>query len=249
MTDAFRACALIPTFDNPRTVTGTVEAVHAHLADILLIDDGSGAEGRAACEQLAARGLVQLHRRPTNGGKGTAVRDGFELAQQLGYTHAFQIDGDGQHDVACIPAFLDAARQQPGALVLGYPVYDETAPRGRVIGRRITDFWVALELAGRPRIRDAMIGFRIYPLHASRSVRSAGERMDFDIEIVVLLARHGTPVVNLPVGVRYLSSQAGGVSHFRPLWDNLSFCRLHARLCIVGVFGWAGRLLGIGSKP
>jgi glycosyltransferase involved in cell wall biosynthesis len=248
MTEAFRPCALIPTFDNPRTVTGTVEAVHAHLAHILLIDDGSGAETRAACEQLADRGLVRLHRRPTNGGKGAAVRDGFELAQRLGYTHAFQIDGDGQHDIACMPAFLDAARQQPDALVLGFPVYGETAPRGRVIARRITDFWVALELAGKVRIRDAMIGFRVYPLDASLAVCSAGKRMDFDIEIVVLLARHGTPVVNLPVGVRYLETGAGGVSHFRLLRDNLGFCRLHARLCIVGFFGWAGRLLGIGSR-
>jgi len=68
--------------------------------------------------------------------------------------------------------------------------------------------------------------------------------MDFDIEIVVRMARAGVPVVNLPVGVRYPPAEAGGVSHFRPVADNLRFCWLHTRLCVGGTLGWIRRAVG-----
>ncbi|WP_420829412.1 glycosyltransferase [Nannocystis pusilla] len=100
---AFRPCALIPTFDNPRTVRDVVLRVKAHLPDVVVIDDGSGPEGRAAVEAIGAEGLAHVRRRPHNGGKGAAVKTGFQFAHELGYTHALQVDADGQHDLGDIP--------------------------------------------------------------------------------------------------------------------------------------------------
>ncbi len=245
---AVRLCALIPTYDNPRTVRATVAAVGRQLPDVLLVDDGSGAEGREACAALAAEGLATLVRRPRNGGKGAAVKTGFSAAAERGFTHVFQIDADGQHDLECIPAFVEAARQQPHALVAGYPVYAGSPPRSRLVARGITRFWVAVETGARERIRDAMIGFRVYPLAAALATRTRGDHMDFDIEIAVRMARAGAPVVNLPVGVRYLSAAEGGVSHFKMFADNLRFFGMHSRLCTSGALGWARRAL-LGRRP
>ena len=88
---AVRACAVIPTYDNPDTVRGVVERVREHVP-VIVVDDGSAALGRAAVDALAADGLATIHHRERNGGKGAAVTTGFELAQSLGYTHAMQID-------------------------------------------------------------------------------------------------------------------------------------------------------------
>jgi len=238
-----RVCAVIPTYENPRTVCSTVQAVGRHLPDVLLVDDGSGPQGREACDAVAASGLATLLRRPRNGGKGAAVKAGFVAAAERGFTHVFQIDADGQHDLGCIPAFLAAAREQPEALIAGYPVYASSAPRSRLVARGLTSFWVAVEVGRRQCIRDAMIGFRVYPLSAALAARTRGDRMDFDIEIAVRMVRAGTPVVNLPVGVRYLSAQEGGVSHFRMLGDNLRFFGMHSRLCTSGALGWMRRTL------
>lgn len=236
-----RTCALIPTYDNPLTVRRAVEAMRAHGLDVVLVDDGSGPENRAACEAIAREGLAHLCRRDRNGGKGAAVWTGLERARELGYDHAFQIDADLQHDLARVPAFLAASAAQPAALVLGYPEYDRSAPAGRLIGRRITTFWVGLEVGRRARVVDAMIGFRVYPIAAALGARPRSRRMGFDVEIIVRMARGGTPIVNLPVGVRYPEPGEGGVSHFRPVRDNLAFCLLHARLCTAGVLGWCWR--------
>ncbi len=248
MTGDLRICAVVPTFDNPRTVRAAVEAVRAHLPDVILVDDGSGPPGRAACEAIAGDGLASLVRRDRNGGKGAAVKAGFLAARERGCTHVFQVDADLQHDVARVPAFLAAAREHPQALVLGHPVYDAGAPRSRRWARRITTFWVAVELGRSDRIVDALVGFRVYPLQAALDARARTSRMDFDIEIAVRMARRGTPVINLPVGVRYLSPQDGGVSHFDMLGDNLRFFGMHTRLCMEGVFGWAGRRVGAGRR-
>ena len=235
--------ALVPTYDNPRTVRGVVERVRAHGLEAVVVDDGSGPDGRAACAALAADGLASVVHRPRNGGKGAACRDGFRRARELGFTHAFQIDADGQHDLDRIPAFLAAAREHPDALVLAYPEYDGTAPRSRRVARGLTNFWVAVEVGGRDKIRDAMIGFRVYPLAAVSGDEAFGVGMEFDIQVAVELVRRGTPTVNLPVAVRYLSEEEGGISHFRPLQDNLRFAWMHSRLCTIGCVRWTLRKL------
>jgi glycosyltransferase involved in cell wall biosynthesis len=235
--------ALVPTYDNPRTVRGVVERIRARGLDVLVVDDGSGPDGRAACEAIAADGLATVLHRPENGGKGAACKHGFRKARELGYSHAFQIDADGQHDLDRIEAFAEAARSNPDALILGYPEYDATAPRSRRIARGLTDFWVAVEVGGRGKIRDAMIGFRIYPLAVVAELEHVGDRMDFDIEVAVEAVRRGAPTVNLPVAVRYLSVDEGGVSHFHPLRDNLRFAWLHSKLCTLGCMRWTFRRL------
>lgn len=241
----FRLCAIVPTYDNPKTIRSVVMAARQHVSDVIVVDDGSHDQGRAECARLARDGLAQVVHRERNGGKGAAVRSGFEAANARGFTHAFQIDADGQHELSRVPEFVEVARADPDALVLGYPLYPRPVPRGRRIARRLTDFWVRLEVGGRDVIKDAMVGFRIYPLAAVNALRVRGRRMDFDIEIAVRLAWQRIRIVNLPVEVRYLSADEGGVSHFQYLRDNLRFAWLHSCLCTVRSIRFFMRLCGL----
>jgi glycosyltransferase involved in cell wall biosynthesis len=241
---SFRPCILIPTFNNPRTIREVVLRCRAHLADVVVIDDGSAEPGRRAVEALGAEGLAHVHHRPSNGGKGAAVKTGFEVAASLGFTHALQVDADGQHQLDDVPRFLDEARRSPSALVLGAPVFDESAPLGRRIGREITRFWTNVETGGRV-IRDPMCGFRVYPVDAARRAGTVGDAMDFDPEIAVRLVWMGLPVVNLETRVIYLTAEQGGVSSFRMFRDNVLISWMHTRLCLLGI----ARLLTGGRVP
>ncbi len=243
-----RVCALIPTYDNPRTVRAVVERVRAYAPDVVVVDDGSGPEGREAVEALGRDGLAQVTRRAQNGGKGAAVKTGFAFAHALGYTHALQVDADGQHMLEDIPRFLEASRARPEALVLGAPRYDHTAPKGRLIGRQITLFWTRVEV-GRGVITDPMCGFRVYPLAAAVAAPRTGDRMDFDIEIAVRMSWMGVPIINLPTAVRYLGREEGGVSHFHMLGDNLRIAWMHTRLAMTAIL-WRPlvRVLGRGQR-
>ncbi|MEM9194029.1 MAG: glycosyltransferase family 2 protein, partial [Myxococcota bacterium] len=163
---SFRLAAVIPTYNNPATIRRVVEAVRAYVPDVIVVNDGSAEPGRTAVEALGADGLAHAVHRETNGGKGAAVKTGLEAAKELGFTHALQVDADGQHALDDVPAFVSIAEESPRSLVLGAPRFDDTAPAARKIGRKITLFWTHLETGGHV-IEDPMCGFRIYPVDAA----------------------------------------------------------------------------------
>lgn len=243
MTD-FRACVVIPTFDNPRTIAAVVTRVREHIRDVVVVDDGSAEHARQIIVGLGDEGLAHVVRRDHNGGKGAAVKSGFRAALELGYTHALQVDADGQHTIDDIPRFLEAARRDPECLVLGAPSFDASVPKSRLYGRQITVLWTHVETGGRV-ISDPMCGFRVYPLAAALSCAPRADRMDFDPEIAVRMVWAGTRVLNLPTHVRYVSRAQGGVSHFQLVRDNVRITLMHSRLvCLAALRMLFGRRLG-----
>jgi polyprenyl-phospho-N-acetylgalactosaminyl synthase len=234
--NAFRPCAVVPTYDNPHTFRRVVEGLRAALPDVVVVDDGSGPEASGVVESIHRDGLAHAVRLDVNVGKGGAVKAGLAKARRLGFSHGLQVDADGQHNLGDVSAFLDAARSNPDAMVLGYPVFDQSAPWGRLAGRQITKLLTRLETGGR-QIVDPMCGFRVYPL-ASVDTVGCGDRMDFDIDVAVRWVWRGLPVVNLPTKVRYVPLAEGGISHFRMFEDNVLITWLHIRL-LVGAL-WRG---------
>jgi len=228
-------CAIIPTYNNPLTIGHVVQTVQTWIPTVIVVDDGSAEEGRAAIDALAFRPGVEVVRRPQNGGKGAAVKDGLRRAEQLGFSHALQVDADNQHDLLRIPALLAESKRHPEALILAYPEFDETVPKGRLHARKITIFWTTLETFGRSII-DPMCGFRIYPVKDTVQVLPRSNYMDFDPEIAVRLVWHGVPVVNVATKVRYLTAAEGGVSNFHIFYDNVRISWMHTRLFTLSIF-------------
>jgi glycosyltransferase involved in cell wall biosynthesis len=219
---------VIPVYNHEHAIGAVVDKVRAQGLPVILVDDGSKPSCAAVLDQLAKPPEIVVFRRAQNGGKGAAVMSGLQEADRLGYTHAIQIDADGQHNLVDLPTFLEHARVHPEALITGQPMYDASVPKGRLYGRYLTHIWVwinTLSLA----IKDSMCGFRVYPLRRTLSaiVPGIGKRMDFDPEIAVRLVWQGTKVINLPTQVTYPTD---GVSHFDVLWDNVRISGMHARL-------------------
>jgi len=199
---------------------------------MILVNDGSSAEESKILRSLAQTyDLLSLVERTHNGGKGAAVKSGLSAAYERGYSHALQIDADGQHDVGDVPKMLGLARCHPEAVIAGQPVYDESAPRGRIVARYLTHIWVWLETLSFS-IKDSMCGFRVYPLRQVVELLESsrlGDRMDFDPEVLVRLQWRGVPIFSLPTQVIY---PKGGQSHFRLVEDNCRITMMHTRLVI-----------------
>ena len=239
----YKLCAIIPVFNHGATAIQVVERVRALGVDVLLVDDGSEPGCAALLDKAARIPGVSLLRREQNGGKGAAVLDGLRRAARQDYSHALQIDADGQHALRDIPLFVDMSRKNPNALIGGNPLYGDDAPKARLYGRWLTRVWVWINTLSRD-IPDAMCGFRIYPLAGVLPLidRTAiAQRMDFDIDIIVRLHWQGVPMLWLPTEVSYPS---GGISHFRSVQDNALISRTHARL----FFGMLIRLPGLLAK-
>jgi len=228
-------CAVIPTYNNPKTIGLVVEQVLRFIDTVFVVDDGSLEPGRVAVDALQETPGVVVLRRAQNGGKGAAVKDGLRAAHAAGYSHALQVDADNQHELARIPDLLAESARHPEAVILAYPVFDETVPKGRLHARKITIFWTTLETFGRSII-DPMCGFRIYPVPATVQVLPKSNYMDFDPELAVRLIWSGTPAVNVPTRVRYLTAEQGGVSNFHVFYDNVRISWMHTRLFTLSLF-------------
>jgi glycosyltransferase involved in cell wall biosynthesis len=226
-----KTCIIIPVYNHEKAIANVVEKLKGFGLPCFLVNDGSS----ISCSQVLAdcadkeSSWLTLITRPENSGKGAAVIDGFKAAVAQGYSHAIQIDADGQHDVNAIPEFIATSQQHPDAMILGQPVFDVTAPKSRLYGRRVTNFWIVINTLSFA-IADGMCGFRLYPLAAVNrliSTTQIGQRMDFDIDIVVRLYWQGVQAINLPTTVSYPKE---GVSHFKLWRDNLMISKAHAKL-------------------
>lgn len=239
---AQRICAVVPVYEHHHPLVAVLAALRQEGLDCLLVDDGSASACARALDAMAAADpAVSVLHLPANQGKGAAVAAGFRAAWDRGFTHALQIDADGQHALADIARFVSEARSSPEALVCGRPRFGADAPRSRRYGRRLTQFWVAIHTLSRG-VPDAMCGFRVYPLAPVAALigrAPLGSRMDFDIEILVRLHWLGVPMRSIDTAVRY---PAGGSSHFRMWRDNLLITRAHTVL-FFGMLRRSPRLL------
>jgi glycosyltransferase involved in cell wall biosynthesis len=238
-------CALIPVFNHEDAVGEVVAAARKQGLPCILVDDGSRASCAEVLDALAQSDPgVRVLRLPRNRGKGGAVAAGLRAAAGRGFTHALQLDADGQHDAGDIPRFLAASSANPEAIICGRPVFDENMPRSRFYGRYLTHVFVWLNTLSLD-IPDAMCGFRVYPVKTLVRLldeERPGSRMDFDIEVLVRLHWRGVPMHWLETRVGY---PRDGVSHFRLGLDNLLISRMHSRL----FFGMLRRLPRRVSRP
>lgn len=233
-----KLCILIPIYNHGATLISLLNELAVYQLPCIIIDDGSDAATKMELTKaLEIFSWVKIITLPSNKGKGAAMIIGFRAALTQNYTHALQIDADGQHAVVDVSKFIHLSLKHPKAMISGHPIYDYTAPKARVYGRKLTNFWVAIETLSMT-ITEAMCGFRIYPLQAVDTIlqtTNIGSRMEFDIEILVRLFWQGTPIKFISTKIIYPTT---GLSHFHMLHDNYRITAIHTRL----VFGMLRRI-------
>ncbi|TCL04060.1 glycosyltransferase family 2 protein [Sodalis ligni] len=226
----FSFCVIIPCYNHGATMPDVLARLAPFNLQVIIVDDGSSEPTRQILGQLAQGSReITLVRLAHNSGKGAAVVRGLKTAAEAGYSHALQIDADGQHRIEDIPRLLAEARLHPECLISGRPLYDASVPKSRLYGRYVTHVWVWIETLSLS-IKDSMCGFRVYPIVPTLALsakHAVGQHMDFDTEIMVRLYWQGTPSRFITTRVSY---PANGVSHFDALWDNLRISWMHTRL-------------------
>ena len=224
-----KPCAVVPVYNHPAGIQIVCPGILDRGLPCVLVDDGSDSTCAAVLDSLAGDSEhVHLIRFSENRGKGAAVCAGLEWAFEQGFSHALQVDADGQHDLSDIPEFIAASRRTPQAVVTG----DRDArgiSKARQYGRKLTDWLVWVETLS-VQIRDSMCGYRIYPLAQTitllRKTR-VGQRMDFDTDILVRLVWRGITVKQVRTRVVYRPEIP---SHFRLFRDNVRVTRMHTFL-------------------
>lgn len=213
-----RVAALVPAYDCARTIADVVRGAASKCERVLVIDDGSS-DDTAAVARAAGADVI---RHDVNRGKGAALRSGLVRLLADGFTHAFSVDGDGQHLAEEMDRLLDESRSAPGAIVLGarrIAPDQEVAPIKR-FGNEFANWWVSLA-AGR-ELQDTQTGFRVYPIAATLELGVHAARYEFESEVLILAARRGIDIRTCEVAV-YYPPPGERISHYDPWVDT---CRI-----------------------
>lgn len=230
---SFRACAVVPVFNNAATVAGVVTAAAEHVDLVVVVDDGSrdgsGDAARGAAPRVPAGCRIEVVTLPANRGKGAALVAGFRRALESECTHAVTLDADGQHRSSDLPALLAAARAHPLAVVVGARDMDtDCVPHAARVGRRISNFWT-LRCTGFD-LPDTTCGFRVYPLREIVQLPIRTRRYDYEGEVLVRAAWAGLDLRSVPIDVWYPADRAARVSHYDPWADSVRITRMYVRL-------------------
>ncbi len=195
---------VLPTYNERQSLAGVVERILAAVpdADVLIVDDNSPDGTGALADSLAGEHVSVLHR-PAKEGLGRAYLAGFERAIAGGYSYVAEIDADGSHDPADLPAMLALAvggadlvigsRWTPGGAVRNWPWARQAISRaGNAYSRVML----------RSRIRDITAGFRVFRTSALQDAQLEGVASQgycFQVELAWRLERAGARVVEYPI--------------------------------------------------
>jgi glycosyltransferase involved in cell wall biosynthesis len=207
----------VPAYQAAATIRGVVARIRTTLpaANILVVDDGSTDDTRAAAGDVAITHAKNL-------GKGAALRDGIAAALARGAAVLVTIDADAQHPPEEIPRLLEPLEQGRADLVLGARKRDRVMP----LSRRATN-WLSATMASRiggQPVRDAQTGFRAFTRAVAERVQPAGNRYEYEANFLLAAMRAGYRIASVEVPTIY-----GPSSHFRAWYDTWLMARAFAR--------------------
>lgn len=213
---AAHCTAVVPCFNEEKTVGSVVGGLREHLRHVVVVDDGSTDE-TGNCARGA--GAVTL-RNQRQLGKGGALRVGFDWALNQGFEWAATLDGDGQHAPEDLPALLACAQSTSAKLIVGNRMKDATAMPWL---RRSVNRWMSRRLSrmvGRP-LPDSQCGFRLVNLLTWSERRTCSDHFEFESELLVCFGLAGFKIEFVPIKALYKDEQ----SKIHPLRDSVRWFR------------------------
>jgi glycosyltransferase involved in cell wall biosynthesis len=187
--------AVVPALNEASTVGGVVKAALDHVDYVVVVDDGSTDDTAIVAADAGA--IVVFH--PRRLGVGAAIASGLARAEDLGATAVVQVDGDGQHNAAYIPAVV-APLLDGADLVVGtrFEHGFEMSRTRRVV---LAGFARLISYRLGTKVADPTSGFRAFSRRAVEVLTPVFplKYLSDTVEVLYLAADHGLRVRTVPV--------------------------------------------------
>lgn len=220
-------CAIIPCHNHGDSLANILEEIGGQIP-VIVVDDGSNTPIAVPYP------WVRLLRNEKNMGKASALRKGFKLARELGFTHAVTLDSDGQHPPKFIGDFISAASENEDAIILGVRDFDTLGvPAARKFMNKFSNFWMWVETG--VRVGDTQCGYRCYPLEKVEKLNIPREGFVFEVELLVKAAWANIKFSEVKIPALY-NAETLSRSHYRPFADTARFTLMNLRLLLIRVF-------------
>jgi len=212
-----RGCVIIPAYREGGRIGAVVAGVLPYLPHVIVVDDGS--PDGTADEAGQAGALVIRH--ATNLGKGAALDTGFRAAREQGFEFVVTMDGDGQHAVSDLPAFMESYSRTGTPVLVGNRMADaRKMPLVRWLTNRFMSWLLSREMG--QRVPDTQCGYRLYKLAVVPGLSAASKRFAAESEILLELSGKGISIGSVPVATLYGTE----TSKIHPVKDTLRFIKM-----------------------
>ncbi|MFO7718923.1 MAG: DUF2062 domain-containing protein [Gillisia sp.] len=224
----------MPTYNNAGTLPTVIQDLLLYTQNLVIINDGSTDGTSTILDRFPQLELINFEK---NQGKGEALKQGFKLAEKLGYEYAITIDSDGQHYPDDLDVFLSELEAKtatdPEILLVGDRNMNQDGIPGKsTTGNKFSNFWF-LVVTGTV-LHDTQSGYRLYPLKVVNGIKLFTKKFELEIEVIVKAAWHDVEVKNIPIKVFY--DKDNRVSHFRPFKDIVRIVLLYIWFIMASFF-------------
>jgi len=201
---------LMPVYNELATLESAVKRVlnvnYPVDIELVIVDDGSTDGTRALYSQWANEPRVLMHEKASNGGKGSAIRKGAELATG---DYVIMCDADLEYAPEEIPVLLGPILRGDADVVYGTRTFGSHNAYSYlyVLGNRaVTTF---TNILFNCYISDLETCFKLMPLSMYRAldVKSAGFGMEAEVTGKIL--RSGVRPYEVPISYKARSREAG----------------------------------------
>jgi hypothetical protein len=207
----------VPSLNEEATVGRVIDEIRAFDSgfEIVVVDDGSTDRTAGIAVDRGAHVL----RLPFNLGIGGAMQTGYRFAFERGYDLAVQIDGDGQHDPAQLPAILEPVLAGEADLCVGSRFAGGRGYRSsftRRLGIRV--FASVVSAVVRQKVTDTTSGFRAVN-RKGIALFAADYPHDYpEVEATVMCVKHKLRLIEAPVEMRERGGGASSITALRSVY-------------------------------
>lgn len=209
---------LIPSYQPTLKLLWLIEKIkHLCSFDIVIVDDGSGADYRKVFQVAGEYGCTVLTH-PVNRGKGRALKTGFKYIKEQGETEGVVCaDSDGQHLPEDIIKISEEISRYSRHIILGSRHFKGKVPFrsrfGNTVTRKMFSFATGLQLY------DTQTGLRGYPPDMLDWLcRIPGERFEYEMNMLLEASGEGYLFYESEIDTVYYSNNKS--SHFKIFSDS-----------------------------
>jgi dolichol-phosphate mannosyltransferase len=201
-----RTLVITPTYVEAENIEEFLRRARAAVpdADILVVDDNSPDGTADIAEKVAAElGGINVLRRPSKKGLGSAYRAGFAIGLEKGYDVLVQIDADLSHDPSVLPRLLGeveagadlaiGSRYVPGGEIPHWPWFRRALSR-------YGNLYAGIVLG--TGVEDATSGYRAYRADTLKAIDYSTTRAKgygFQMETAYRVHTWGGRIVETPI--------------------------------------------------
>lgn len=203
-----RICALIPSYNESKTIGSLVQRIKARGLDVVVVDDGSLDQ----TAEIAKKSGAYVLKHEQNKGKGASLKEGFRYILNSNYDAVITVDGDGQHASSDIPKFINAGLDPKVDVVAGNRM---TACKNMPLLRWLTNNFMSLliSLVCWQNIRDSQCGFRLIKARVLKELNPISSNYEIESETIIEARHKGFKIKFIPIQTIY-TTQTSQISPF-----------------------------------